>query len=75
MSKCAPNATIELSPHEVLIGRPMVTEASPALTPHKTTLFWTDEYMTEYIKRPEKVSFAGVKQSSLFIHFEWVSLC
>ena len=25
--------------------------ASPPLTPHKTTLLWTDEYMTQYVKK------------------------
>ena len=33
------------------MGRPMSTGTSLPLTPQKTTLFWTDEYMTEYVKR------------------------
>ena len=29
----------------------MSTGTSPPLTPHKTTLLWTDEFMTDYVKK------------------------
>lgn len=53
--RSTPNATTGLSPHEVLMARPISTEASPPLTPHKTTLLWTDECMTEYVKKLTEV--------------------
>lgn len=32
------------------MGRPMHTGSSPPVTPHKLTLLWTDDYMTNYVK-------------------------
>lgn len=47
--RSTPNVTTGLSPHEVLMGRPMSTGISPPLTPNKATLLWTDDYMTEFV--------------------------
>ena len=49
--RSVPSATTGLSPHEVLMGSPMSTGTSPPLTPHKATLLWTDDFMTEYVKK------------------------
>lgn len=48
--RSSPNATTGLSPHEVLMGRVMFAGSSPPVTPHKLTLLWTDDYMTNYVK-------------------------
>lgn len=48
--RSAPNRTTGLSPHEVLMGRPMITGVSPPLAPHKVTLIWTEEHLADYVK-------------------------
>lgn len=44
------NAMTGLSPHEVMMSTPMSTGVSLPLSPHKTSLLWTDEYMPDYVK-------------------------
>lgn len=54
--RSAPNRTTGLSPHEILMGRPMSTGLSPPLTTQKVALLWTDEYLVDYVKALAEVT-------------------